>query len=133
MRSGNQIYYLCYIINIELFENMTIENFDKLRGYTEVNIDDLKVGDHLRYTSNKYKEVGRKISYGVVKSINPLMVNSYKDVKYPNWELDVSNKYKNIRLYIKKDKVYSGFCVDCNEKVDIKYEKCYTCLQQKNI
>ena len=131
MRSGNKIYYLSYIITLNYLK-MTIENFDKLKGYSEVNIDDLKVGDHLRYTSNKYKEIGRKFAYGVVKSINPLMVNSYKDVKYPDWKLDISNKYKNIRLYIKKDKVYSGFCVDCNEKVDTKYEFCYGCLQ-KNV
>ena len=112
---------------------MTIENFDKLKGYSEVNIDDLKVGDHIRYTSNKYKEIGRRINYAIVQSINPLMVNSYKDVKYPNWNLDVNNKYKGIRLYRKLDKVYSGFCVDCNEKVDTKYEKCYQCLQLKNV
>ncbi len=107
-----------------------IENFEKLAGYTEIDVNELKVGDHIRYTSNLYKQEGRKVSYGVVKSINPLMVNSYKDVKYPNWKLDVNNKYKGIRLYIKKDKVYSGFCVECNEKVDTKYEKCYKCLNE---
>ena len=110
-----------------------METFDKLKGYTEVNVNDLKVGNHIRYTSNLYKQEGRKVSYGVVKSINPLMVNSYKDIKYPDWKIDVSNKYKNIRLYMKLDKVYSGFCSKCNEKVNTKYEKCYTCLQQKNI
>jgi len=132
MRSGNKIYYLSYIITLNYLK-MTIENFDKLKGYSEVNIDDLKIGDHIRYTSNKYKEEGRRINYAIVQSIHPLMVNSYKDVKYPNWKLDVNNKYKNIRLYIKKDKVYSGFCSKCNGKVDTKYEKCYQCLQLKNV
>ena len=85
MRSGNKIYYLSYIITLNYLK-MTIENFDKLKGYSEVNIDDLKIGDHIRYTSNKYKEIGRKIAYGIVKSINPLMVNSYKDVKISRLE-----------------------------------------------
>ena len=110
-----------------------IENFDKLKGYKEINVNELKAGDHIRYTSNKYKETGRKIAYAVIKSINPLMVNSYKDIHYATWKLDVNNKYKGIRLYIKKDKIYSGFCVECNATTNVKYELCYNCLQQKNM
>ena len=107
-----------------------IETFEKLVGYTEVNVNELKVGDHIRYASNKYKQDGRKISYGVVKCISPLMVNSYKSELFPNWKLDVNNKYKNIRIYMKKDKVFSGFCVICNYKIDTKYETCYQCLNE---
>ena len=111
----------------------SVETFEKLTGYTEVSIDELKINDHIRYTSNKYKEEGRKISYGVVKSINPLTVNSYKDMKFANWKLDVMNKYKNIRLYMKLDKVYSGFCVKCSYPINIKYERCFTCLNENNM
>ena len=131
MRLINKSYYLCYIIQtLNYLKMANIENFDKLKGYTEINVNDLKINDHIRYTSNKYKDDGRKISYGVVKSINPLMVNSYKDIKFPDWKLDINNKYKGIRLYKKLDKVFSGFCVDCNEKVDTKYECCFTCLNE---
>jgi hypothetical protein len=108
----------------------SIENFDKLQGYTETTADKLKIGDHLRYTSNKYKEEGRKIAYGVVKSINPLTVNSYKDIKFANWKLDIMNKYKNIRLYIKMDTVYSGVCIKCSYPIHTKYETCFTCLNE---
>ena len=111
----------------------SVETFEKLTGYTEVSIDELKINDHIRYTSNKYKEEGRKISYGVVKSINPLTVNSYKDIKFPDWKLDINNKYKGIRLYVKSDNVYSGFCIECNATTNVKYELCYNCLQQKNM
>ena len=130
-RKQKLLSWLCYT-NIGTLMTNAKENFDKLKGYIETSADKLKVNDHIRYTTNKYKEEGRKIAYGVVKSINPITVNSYKDIKYANWKLDVNNKYKGIRLYIKKDEIYSGFCVECNEKIDTKYEYCFTCLKVEN-
>ena len=44
-----------------------IETFEKLVGYTEVNVNELKVGDHIRYASNKYKQDGSKEGQAVSK------------------------------------------------------------------
>lgn len=79
----------------------------KLDKYKITSITLLNIGDHIRYTSNIYKESGRKIAYAVVHGVdlenNIIVVNSYtkndEEAMYPNWKIDVSNKFKNYVLY----------------------------------
>ena len=79
----------------------------KLENYKITSITLLNIGDHIRYTSNIYKESGRKLSYVVIQNIdlenNIIEVNgytkNYEEPIYPNWKIDVSNKYKNYVLY----------------------------------
>ena len=78
---------------------------DKLKGYREISASTLKVGDHFRYTCNKFNEAGRKVTYAVVKSVSQdrlyLWVNSYQP-KFADWRLDLNNPSKLFRFYSKK-------------------------------
>ena len=87
----------------------TVENFEKLQGFNEVNPLDLKEGDHIRYTKKGYQTETRKCVYAVIKCINGscLFVESYTG-KSPNgvtkpfsWTVDVNNKKKGFRFYKK--------------------------------
>ena len=92
---------------------LSLEDKHKLTDYDIIDFSSLILGDHFRYTQNKYKEAGRKVAYGVVHGIDNnnqiLEVNCYKsndeeDYKYPNWKIDLKNKYKNYILYNKIEK-----------------------------
>ena len=88
---------------------LSLQDKQKLTDYEITNFSSLKVGDHFRYTSNKYKETGRKVAYGVIHDIDQdnkiLEVNGYitsdEEAKFPNWNIDVNNKYKKYILYKK--------------------------------
>ncbi len=90
---------------------LSLPDKQKLTDYEITNFSSLKVGDHFRYTSNKYKETGRKVAYGVIHDIDNdndnLEVNGYRasdeEAKFPNWNIDVNNKYKKYILYKKKN------------------------------
>ena len=97
------------ISNID--KSLCLTDKKKLRDYDIISFSSLKMGDHFRYTSNKYREQGRKLSYGVVHGFDKenkiLEVNGYtaddEDQKYPNWNIDYNNKYKHYVFYTKRD------------------------------
>ena len=108
---------------------------NKLLDYEEIaNVTELKVGDHLRVTSNVYKQPGkRKCSYIVLKEKVTQengdvtwIVNSYKPM-YSDWGVSFSNPYKQYRAYKKKEKPYTGKCDICNRCVSQPYTRCYGC------
>ncbi len=87
---------------------LTLVDKNKLIDYDVVPYEDFKVGDHFRYTSNKYQIKGRKLAYGVIHGNdiqNRVMeVNGYTnddEQKYPNWKIEVDNRYKQYVFYKK--------------------------------
>ena len=74
------------------------EDFEgKLKDYYEIRPQDVRkaLGMHLRVTSTKYREKGRKIGYIVVKSVDEegnFVCNSYKPI-YPDWCIKPSIKW----------------------------------------
>jgi len=115
---------------------------EKLKDYEEVKADyEWKSGDHLRYTKNKYREDTRTCSYAVVQRVDRelvqgktlLWVNSYKERKYGDWVIDISNPFKQIRLYKRKIRVWTGVCSNdgCNSLVSKPYYTCWDCHSKK--
>ena len=88
---------------------LSLQDKRKLDDYDITDFSTFKVGDHFRYTQNKYRENGRKLAYGVLHGIDKenkiLEVNGYtnndEEQKFPNWHIDISNKYKNYVFYSK--------------------------------
>jgi hypothetical protein len=86
-------------------KNLDFEFLDnKLLDYEEIaNVNELEVGQHLRVTSNIYKQPGkRKCSYIVLKKKVvgddgdvTWIVNSYKPM-YADWAVSFTNPYKHI-------------------------------------
>ena len=107
----------------------------KLQNYEEIKPECIKVGDHLRITSNKYKEEGkRKCTYIVVQDITTegfIVCNGYGEKKYDDWIVKPHNRYKNYVFYKKKERVYTGICLDCEGHVDKPYFVCFTCHQNR--
>ena len=90
-------------------EKLSMSDKMKLKDYEVVNYIDLKLHDHFRYTSNKYREKDRKLAYAVVfnndKVMRVMEVNGYttEDTHiYPNWKIEVDNQYKKYIFYKKK-------------------------------
>jgi len=115
--------------HIEAFDKSTFP--DKLKNYDRVVPASLQVDDHIRYTSNKYKEVGRKCCYGIVKAVNEdgtFMINGYSPNginEYPDWKLDITNKFKCVLLY--KKVVKFNDCIKCGGEVIEPYKMCLMC------
>ena len=113
---------------------------EKLKDYEEVKIDSLIAGHHLRYTKNRYKEEGRTCSYAVVQRVDTklvqgktlLWVNSYKEQRYKDWVIDVTNPFKQIRLYKRKERPWTGICSNdgCNSLVSKPYYTCWDCSKK---
>jgi len=108
-------------------ELLTKDEVNKLKGYTMIDFNSLQVGDHFRYSANKYvssgdtlqsslssenNEGGRKLAYAIVKKKGPcngvasnensIFVNwffPYGINKYPDWKIDPTNKYKKYIFY----------------------------------
>ena len=85
------------------------ELFPKLGDYCPISNEyffkNALVGDHFRYTSNKYREKGRKMSYSIIKKILPnrdLMVNGYKS-NFPDWCIKQNDRYKQYKFYMKPE------------------------------
>ena len=81
---------------------------NKLLGYLKIKPEDIRVGDHLRVTKNKYKDTGRICTYNVITKITKdedgvrtFEANSYKTREYPDWILDFTNQYKQLQAYRK--------------------------------
>lgn len=111
---------------LEIDDSEFLDN--KLVGYEEVQPSDLKQGDHLRITQNKYQEEGRKCSYIVLKKFveGVWICNSYKPM-YNDWGIDPTNKFKQIRFYRKPPRVYTGTCSKCGCEVKNPYTVCWDC------
>ena len=96
---------------------------DKLLGWESVNLDDLKQGDHIRVTANRYKSSGRSCSHVVIQKIEEndegerdIYVNSYKQRKYADWKLKPNCPYKQQQYYIRNDTLeHTGLCVKCKK------------------
>ena len=109
---------------------------DRLLGWIEVELNDVKVGDHLRVSSNKFHEPGRRCSHVVVQSIqdNIVYVNSYLGHKFKDWALKPDCPYKQQKYYIRpsQKRKHTGLCVKCGtSKVQPPYYKCIFCKNQK--
>ena len=107
---------------------------DKLLGYFKIKPEQIRVGDHLRITKNKYKEDGRICTYNVIQSIASndegvkiYKANSYKDKQYPDWILDFTNQYKQLQAYRKPDKEHNSECDLCGLYVKSPYRVCWSC------
>ena len=125
-------------------KNIDFEFLDnKLADYEEIaNVSDLQVGQHLRITSNVYKQPGkRKCSYIVLKEKVvqddggiTWLVNSYRPM-YSDWAVSPDNSYKQYRFYKKIEKEYNGKCDMCLLCVSQPYTRCFNCSElqkQKN-
>jgi len=93
----------------------------KLNGWEEIGLEHIQVGDHMRVTSNRYQEPGRKCSHVVVQNINDqgIFVNSYgNNKKFDNWQLKPGCVYKQQKYYKRKDLgTHDGKCVRCREAI----------------
>ena len=94
-------------------EKLSMSDKMKLKDYEVVNYTDLIRHDHFRYTSNKYREKGRKLAYAVLfnndKVKRVMRVNGYttEDTHmYPDWNIEVDNQYKKYIFYRKKIDAY---------------------------
>lgn len=96
-------------MNIHSIDNQYLSQDDakKLLNYEQVDFANLNVGDHFRYTSNKYQETGRKLAYGVVKSkgLDSITVNGYcpngEEPLYPDWRISHPDRNKKYNFYKK--------------------------------
>lgn len=121
-------------------KNLDFEFLDnKLEDYEEVaNVNDLEVGQHLRITSNVYKQPGkRKCSYIILKEKVTQddggitwLVNSYRPI-YSDWGVSFDNAFKQYRAYKKIEKEYTGQCDTCHLCVSAPYTRCYNCKEQQ--
>lgn len=110
----------------------------KLVGWDRLDdLSDLKVGDHLRLTKNKYQGKGRVCSYIVVQKVieatdektKEIWINSFGAKQYKDWLLDVDNPFKQIRVYRRlKPLEHTGFCIKgCGSIVKEPYYLCFHC------
>jgi hypothetical protein len=88
--------------------NLQRETFSgKLSGYYEVKGKIIKKAEHFYYSQNKYKEEGRKLTYGVCvdNSDGVITCNKYvpkgEHAEFEDWELEIDNAYKKYRFYKK--------------------------------
>ena len=106
----------------------------KLKDYKLLtDLSTVQMGDHLRYTSNKYKEDGRKCSYIIIKSIDEagiFQANSYKPI-YKDWKIDPFNQYKKYRFYKKVENKHTGYCVGCNFPLRNPFTTCFECSKKE--
>ena len=107
---------------------------NKLLGYLKIKPEEIRVGDHLRVTKNKYKDIGRICTYNVITKITKdedgvrtFEANSYKDKQYPDWILDFTNQYKQLQAYRKPAQDENNVCDTCGLYVKHPYKTCWNC------
>ena len=107
---------------------------NKLLGYLKIKPEEIRVGDHLRVTKNKYKDIGRICTYNVITKITKdedgvrtFEANSYKDKQYPDWILDFTNQYKQLQAYRKPAQKENNVCDTCGLYVKHPYKTCWNC------
>jgi len=79
----------------------TPEDFKKLNNYVEIDHNDIKTGDHFRYTVNVYRKDHRKTVYGICFDRiegGTIMVKGYKS-KYDPYVVNPEHHYKKFRFY----------------------------------
>ena len=79
----------------------TPEDFKKLNNYVEIDHNDIKTGDHFRYTVNVYRKDHRKTVYGICFDRiegGTIMVKGYKS-KYDPYIVNPEHHYKKFRFY----------------------------------
>lgn len=111
---------------------------ERLLGWVEIELSDatnIKVGNHLRVTSNKFQNPGRRCSHVVIQKIENeiVYVNSYKQKTYKDWPLKPNCPYKQQKYYMrpKTERKEEGMCVRCGTaKVQPPYYKCIFCKNQ---
>jgi len=92
-------------MNTQAHEQLSKIDLDKLKNYEEVEFETLEVGNHFPYTTNKYQEEGRKISYGVVKTKEDdhITINGYipkgEEPTFPDWKIIHPDRNKKYRFY----------------------------------
>ena len=111
---------------------------NKLLGWERIIPSEIKVGQHIRCTSNKYRQPERKCQHLVIQKIHDddIYVNSYMDKKYPDWILNPTSPYKQQRYYrrIRPITEHTGICVNCKEeKVRPPYFMCIYCKNNRPI
>lgn len=105
----------------------------KLQDWKRAIPETLKVGQHIRVTSNRYREPGRKCSHVVIQTIDDdgnIFVNSYGEKKYSDWKLKPQCQYKQEKYYIRAEpmNIHTGKCISCKEEpVSLPYWKCIYC------
>ena len=119
------------------FDSEFFQEGGKLVGWSPCALKDLKTGDHLRLTKNKYQSAGRTCSYCVVQKItkatkkkpSEVWINSFGETKYKDWLLDLDNPFKQIKIYRRLEKLeHTGFCIrGCGSVVKEPYYLCYFC------
>ena len=90
----------------ETNQTQTRETFEQLEGFKEIKPETINVGDHVRYTVEKYGiENTRKCVYAVIRKISQdrtaFRVSGYKSDPVESWVLDLENKFKHFRFYKK--------------------------------
>ena len=107
---------------------------NKLLGYLKIKPEEIRVGDHLRVTKNKYKDTGRICTYNVITKITKdengarvFEANSYKTREYPDWILDFTNQYKQLQAYRKPAQEENNVCDTCGLYVKHPYHTCWNC------
>ncbi len=107
---------------------------DKLLGFVKIKPEDIRVGDHLRITKNKYKSEGRICTYNVITSVTKedngeltFEANNYKNREYPDWILDFTNQYKQLQAYRKPPLKENNECDTCGLFVKQPYHTCWNC------
>ena len=87
-------------------ETQTRETFPQLEGFKEIKPETINVGQHIRYTVEKYGvENTRKCVYCVVSKISQdrtaFKVGGYKSDPCESWVVDLNNQFKTYRFYKK--------------------------------
>ena len=108
----------------------------KLLGWKRIAPFNIKEGMHLRCTSNRYREPGRKCQHVVVQTIldGNIYVNSYGEKKYKDWVLKPDCPFKQQRYYerIKPITEHTGVCIRCEDAtVNPPYFVCVYCKYNK--
>ena len=85
---------------------LKLETFEQLEGFLEIKANQIEVGDHIRYTVDKYNVPDtRKCVYAVIlkrsKDKTAFKVSGYKSDPCESWVLDLSNRFKTYRFYKK--------------------------------
>ncbi len=115
-------------------EQLSKMDLDKLKNYQEVEFETLEVGDHFRYTSNKYQQQGRKLAYGVVKTkgfgsitVNAYQQNPEEEPMYPDWTIVHPDRNKQYIFYKKEPRVCDSCEYDGLRLCNCTKIKSYNC------
>ena len=78
-----------------------MEKFDKLQNFYEVKYEQIREGDHFRYTCKEYKKESWKCVYAIClrkMEGRTMKVKGFKSMFGP-WVIEPNNKFKAYRFY----------------------------------